>query len=110
MLRLSFEKKTFDLLLTGSEIQNGRSSKLLDGISKSYQQNRTKLESKVYCGMAHSGKEFIVDPRTGSGSNCDFRKSAFFGVARKLRRKYARDFIFLWMIYLYRPTKPTKFG
>ena len=105
-----FEKKIFDLLLTGSEIQNGVSSKLLDGISKSYNQNKSKLKSKVYCGMAQAVKEYIVDPRTGSGSNCDFRKSVFFGFARKLRRKSARDFISLWVIELYRPTKLIKFG
>ena len=91
----SEKTKIFDLLLTGSEIQNGVSSKFLDGISKSYQQNRAKLKSKVNCTMAQAGKEYIVDPRTGSGSKCDFRKSEFFGVARKLGSNHARDLIFI---------------
>ena len=101
-----FEKKIFDLLLTGSEIQNGRRSAFAHEISKSYEHNKAKLKSKVYCGMAQAGKEYLVDPHTGSGSNRDFRKSAFFGVARKLRRKCARDFIFLWVIVLYWLIKP----
>ena len=65
----SEKTKIFDLLLTGSEIQDGVSSKFMHGMSQSYQQNRAKLKSKVNCTMAQAGKEYIVDPDTGSGSN-----------------------------------------
>ena len=58
----------FELHSTGSEKQDGDSSKFMHGISKSYQQNRAKLKSKVNCTMAQAGKEYIVDPNTGNGS------------------------------------------
>ena len=68
----------FDLLSTGSEKQDGDSSKFMHRMSKSYQQNRAKLKSKVNCTMAQAGKENIVDPDTESGLISDFRKCAFF--------------------------------
>mgnify|MGYP000052099843 FL=1 len=68
----------FYQLSTGSEKQDGVSSKFMHGMSKSYQQNRAKLKSKVNCTMAQAGKEYIVDPDTESGLISDFRKCAFF--------------------------------
>ena len=74
----SEKTKIFDLLLTGSEIQDGISSKFMHGMSQSYQQNRAKLKCKVNCTMAQPGKMYIVDPDTESGLISDFRKCAFF--------------------------------
>ena len=59
--------------MTGSEIQNGRQISLIYGMSKSYRRISAKLKLKVLSMMAQTGKEYIVDTRTGSGSNRDFR-------------------------------------
>ena len=95
MLRLSFEKKIFDLLLTGSEIQNGRRSAFVHGFSKYYYCIKTKFDMLITDTMVGVPIVFGVNRFTGSGSNRDFRKSGVFGVARKLGRNHARDLIFI---------------